>query len=264
MNRVSHLLITGGALAASMTIAMNASASPPGAEGTAATPTAGSSTATAPTAATTGPGTATEAGTAPGTATTPLWGTPVDVVVHDRLPPHRLVVVEWNPLALLAISKLSANVIVTPDDHHALVLNPFYASTTTAPIAIFDDTSLQAGGGPVATLPKQKFSGFGIELGYRYYWGEGGPRGFFVGPSLILGSFTAAAQDGSKTSYLDYGLAGDAGYQMLVADRVALSLGAGAQYVVSSKSIPDQQFPAWIYANTRVSPRVLFSLGWAL
>jgi hypothetical protein len=181
----------------------------------------------------------------------------VDVVIHDTPPPHRLVVVEWNPLPLLAIGKLSANVIVTPADHHALVLSAFYSSTTTVPLYVFD------GAGNPRQVPEQTFAGFGGELGYRYYWAKGGPRGFFVGPSFVFGSFTAKAQDGTKTPYLDYGLAGDAGYQMIVADRVALSLGGGVQYVATSKSIPDQQFPAWVYANSRVSPRLLMSVGWA-
>lgn len=181
-----------------------------------------------------------------------------DVVVHDPAPPHRLVVVEWNPLPLVTIGKLSANAVLTPGDHHAFVLSPFYAWTTTAPIDAVD------GAGNHTKLPEQEFSGFGAELGYRYYLGAGGARGMFLGPSLILGSFAARAQDGSKTPYLEYGVAADVGYQALVADRLSLSLGAGLQLAAPSKSIPDQQFPAWIYANRRVSPRLLFSIGWAL
>ena len=102
-----------------------------------------------------------------------------------------------------------------------------------------------------------------VEIGYRYYFGQGGPRGLFLGPSLILGAFDAKAQNGTSTSYADFGLAADIGYQVLVADRVSLSLGAGLQYTATSKSIPDQQFPAEIYANDGLRPRVLASLGWA-
>ena len=181
-----------------------------------------------------------------------------DVVIHDTPQPHRLVAIEWNPLPLPTIRKASANVIITPADHHALVLSPFYVSTTTESIDVVDDS------GRHTRLPEQKFYGFGAELGYRYYGGSGGPRGLFVGPSLVLGSFTAKAQDGTKTPYLDLGIAADVGYQVLVADRVALSLGGGIQYVAPSKSIPAQQFPASVYANSRVSPRLLFAVGWAL
>jgi hypothetical protein len=182
---------------------------------------------------------------------------PVDVVLHEAPPPRRVVAIEWNPLALLVIGKVSANVVVVPTDHHALVLSPFYASTTTAPIYIFD-----ASGG-MTQLPQQTFSGFGGEIGYRYYLGEGGPRGFFIGPSLMLASITAKAGDGGKTEFLDYGLAADAGWGALVTDKVAISLGGGLQYTATSKSIPSQQLPAAVYANNGVRPRVLFSVGWA-
>ncbi|MCL2725997.1 MAG: hypothetical protein FWD69_16350 [Polyangiaceae bacterium] len=182
----------------------------------------------------------------------------VDVVVRDDVPPpRRILSIEWNPLPLFAIGKLSANVVIAPIDHHALVLSPFYTSTKTEPVYIFDDA------GNSTQLPKQTFKGFGTEIGYRYYTGKGGPRGLFVGPSLIVGSLTATAQDGAKTHFVDMGLAADIGYQMLVTDRVAVSLGGGAEYLWPSKTIPRQQFPSRIYANRGVMPRVLASLGWA-
>lgn len=172
-----------------------------------------------------------------------------------------MVSIEWNPLALL-VNRISLSAIIVPVDHHALVLNPFYASTTTYSIALFDDESLQTGQ-PSAKLPAQTFQGFGGEIGYRYYTGEGGPRGLFVGPSLILAGMTANAQNGSQTSYFDFGIAADIGYELLVVDSVALAVGAGLQYSAPSKSLPNQQFPADVYANSRVLPRALASIGWA-
>jgi hypothetical protein len=190
-------------------------------------------------------------------AETPLPAdTPVDVVLHEAPPPRRLLAVEWNPLPLI-IGRLSANVVIAPIDHHALVLSPFYVSTTTAAIYVFDDQ------GNSTQLPRQAFSGFGGELGYRYYTGVGGPRGFFAGPSIILASMTAKAQNGSTTGYLDYGLALDVGYEMLVTDALALSLGAGVQYTAPDATIPSQQFPANVYANGKLLPRALASIGWA-
>jgi hypothetical protein len=183
--------------------------------------------------------------------------TPVDVVVREPPPPRRLVTVEWNPLPLLIMGKASANVVVVPVDHHALVINPFYTSTTTAPIWVTDSQGNQT------VAPQQSFKGFGGEIGYRYYIGQGGPRGFFAGPSFIIASMTATAQNGSETSFFDYGLALDVGYELLVADAVAISLGAGAQYVTQSKSIPNQQYPSDVYANTKLLPRALLSIGWA-
>lgn len=181
----------------------------------------------------------------------------VDVVIHDTPPPRRLLALEFNPLSLI-IGKVSASAVIVPVDHHALVLSPFYVSTTTNGIDVFDNQ------GNATQLPVQTFSGFGGELGYRYYTGLGGPRGFFAGPAIILGAMTARAQNGSSTGYLDYGLAADIGYELLVADRMALTLGGGVQYTMPSQSLPNQQFPADVYANSRLLPRALLSLGWAL
>jgi len=140
-------------------------------------------------------------------------------------------------------------------DHHALVLVPFYASTTTASLATTDAA------GNMIQLPQQTFSGFGGEIGYRYYSALGGPRGFFAGPSLLFGAMTAKAANGVDTLFQSYGLAADVGYEALVADRIALALGGGVQYQLTSKSIPDQRLPASLYANSRVAPRVLLALG---
>ena len=179
----------------------------------------------------------------------------VDVHIADASP-RRWVSIEFNPLSLV-IGKVSASVVLVPVSHHALVLSPFYASTTTNPIYVFNDEGMST------QLPQQTFSGFGGELGYRYYAGHRGPRGFFVGPSLIVSWMTATPQNGDKTSYVDYGFALDIGYELLVGDAVAVSLGLGGQYTTPSKSIPAQQFPADVYANSRVFPRALFSIGWA-
>jgi hypothetical protein len=183
-------------------------------------------------------------------------GIAVDVSLPPEASPRRIVTVEWNPLTLL-VGKVSGNVVLVPVSHHALVVTPFCVSTTTAPIYVFDDS------GNATQVPQQRFHGFGGELGYRYYSGEHGPRGWFAGPSLILGWLTATAQDGARLGYLDYGLAADLGYQMLVGDSLSLSLGAGVQYTRTSKAIPNQQFPADTYSNNLVRPRALLSLGWA-
>lgn len=183
---------------------------------------------------------------------------PVDVAIHDAPPPRRLLSVEWNPVSAVVYGKWGANAALVPVDHHALVVSPFYASNTTKPIYVPDNQ-----GNLSIQLPVQTFSGFGGEIGYRYYMGHGGPRGFFAGPSLVIAAMTATAQNGDKTSYFDYGLAVDAGYEVLVADDVALSFGAGAQYTTPSKSIPNQQFPALVYANSKFVPRALLSIGWA-
>jgi hypothetical protein len=180
----------------------------------------------------------------------------VDVTVKSAPTPHRTVGIEWNSFPALALGKFSVTAVVVPRDHHALVLTPFFVSSTTAPIYVFDDE------GNATQLPKQTFTGFGGELGYRYYFGLAGPRGLYLGPSLIVGAFNAAAQDGTHTGYGLFGLAGDVGYEALVADAVSLDLGAGLQFNWTDKAIPQQQFPANFYANRGLFPRVQLAVGW--
>jgi hypothetical protein len=198
----------------------------------------------------------------------------VDVRLAEAPPPHRTLTIEWNPLALF-IDRFSLNAVVVPGDHHALVLSPFYTWAGTAEYS----TGLNADGTPlvdttgaitgtkgasyVLNVPRQTFTGFGGELGYRYYFAEGGPRGVFLGPSLILEGITAKAYNGSETSFAGYGLAADLGYEALIADTVAVSVGVGGQYLLTSRSIPPQQLPASIYANERFYPRLLLSFGYA-
>jgi hypothetical protein len=192
---------------------------------------------------------------------------PVDVTIAEVPPTHRVLSLEWNPLALF-VDRFSVDLVVVPRDHHALVVSPFYTWASTVPYATGIDANgnqlMNAAGTPYTlNVLSQTFHGFGGELGYRYYFARGGPRGLFLGPSILLGDITATAGNGSQTSFLDYGIAADAGYEALVADRVAVTVGAGVQYTRTSKSIPDQQLPASIYANDDIHPRLLLSLGYA-
>lgn len=184
---------------------------------------------------------------------------PVDVAIHDEPPPRRYVSIAWNPVPVFTIGKLSFDVVIAPVNHHALVLSPFYVSTSTVPF----DVPSGPGGSPAYQLPKQSFEGWGGEIGYRYYFGLAGPRGAFVGASFILGSFNVTAQDTSQLHYWSFGGAIDAGYQMLVASRVSLAAGLGVQYTATDKTLPTQQWPAKIYANDGFNPRLLVAIGWA-
>jgi hypothetical protein len=182
----------------------------------------------------------------------------VDVKLSQNPPPRRVLSLEWNPLPLLATSRASFNVAFAPAEHHALTLSPFYSWAGTEPISLLD-----ASGTPTQRLPRQSFNGLGAELGYRYFTGAGGLRGFFVGPSLIAAHFVATAENGAQTPFWDLGVALDAGWQLLVADRLVVSLGGGVQVLVQDRSIPPQSFPARLYANGGVLPRLLLSIGWA-
>ncbi len=186
-----------------------------------------------------------------------------DVHVAPEAPRARRIAIEVLPLPIITdLGKWSADLVIVPIDHHALVVSPFYTTTSTAPIVIQDAT-----GAPMTQLPEQEFRGVGIEVGYRYYTGFAGPRGWFIGLSLIAVSMNERQGqfgDGSQTHYADLGLAVDAGYQVVIGDSVSLGLGAGVQGLITTKTIPDQQYPAKVYGNAGIWPRLLLSIGWAL
>jgi hypothetical protein len=190
----------------------------------------------------------------PATEPTPAFA-PVDVAVIEPTPARRVLAVEWNPVALF-IDRLSANVEIAPAEHHALVLAPYYFNTRT------DAFASLSGDFPVAHL-SQHFEGVGGEVGYRYYAGHGGLRGFFAGPSFILTAVKATDGAGGETSLMTYGGALDVGWQALVADDWVVSLGGGGEYTFTSKAVPDQQAPAAYYANSGLHPRALAAVGYA-
>jgi hypothetical protein len=181
-------------------------------------------------------------------------GTPV----RDEAPPRRVLSLEWNPVALL-LQRVSVNVEIAPAEHHALVVTPYYLYTSTSRFSRADPGQV----GTNEVVDAQRFEGFGGEIGYRYYGGRGGMRGPYVGISVFAMFPTASAGNGTQTSLTDYGAAADIGYQALVATRWLLSVGAGVQYTFVTKSIPDQQEPASVYANRGVLPRLDLSLGYA-
>ncbi len=181
--------------------------------------------------------------------------TPVDVAVNEPAPARRLFAIEWNPVALI-IHRLSANLEIAPVDHHALTLNGYYFNTRT-------DTFTDLEDGTLVTTRSQRFDGGGGEIGYRYYAGRGGLRGFFAGPSFTLARVSATDSAGAETSLFNYGIALDAGWQALVADDWVVSLGGGGTFTFTSKSLPDQQAPAAYYANGGLHPRALAAVGYA-
>jgi hypothetical protein len=187
-------------------------------------------------------------------ATEQRAGTPVP----EETLPRRVLTLEWNPVTLL-LQRVSANVEIAPAEHHAIVLTPFYFYARTSRFSRPDPG--QPGTNEV--VEAQRFDGFGGEIGYRYYFGAGGVRGPYAGVSVFAMFPTATAGDGTTTSFTDYGVAADIGYQALVASHWLASVGGGVQYTFVSRSIPNQQEPASVYANRGVLPRLDVSLGYA-
>lgn len=151
--------------------------------------------------------------------------------------------ITYNPLTI-QLERISANLEVVFASHHALVLTPFYATTTT------NEDSFN-----------NRFRGFGGEIGYRHYSGEDGPRGLFIGPSLLVGSYDAIPMNGDTKHFFNFGAAFDVGYQAILADRWVVGLGGGLQYTVPTVTFPKQELVASVYTDRGLRPRLLLSLG---
>lgn len=164
------------------------------------------------------------------------------VTVHEDAPVTRRIALSYNPLTLM-LQRYGGNVELLLASHHALGVSAYYAYARTN-----EDTN-------------NVFRGVGGEVGYRWYSGENGPRGFYVGPSFLLGRFEAIPSRGSATVYENLGGALDLGWQALVADRVLVGLGAGLQYTAPTASLPQQEVSASVYANAGLRPRLTFALG---
>jgi hypothetical protein len=152
------------------------------------------------------------------------------------------VAVQGNPLGLV-IGRYSADLEYLPEPHHALHLTPF----------------------GVYALPgvADQLTGFGGEVGYRWYSGTHGPHGVFFGASFIAAELeyqhTSSAPpplDASNdTQFVELGGAIDGGYQVIVLGNLAVGAGVGAQYIV------DTIEPRFEFAS---HPRHDLLYGWGL
>jgi len=171
----------------------------------------------------------------------------VDIKLAPFSPPQRrYVVIELTPLNL-EIRRYGGQVEIMPAEHHAVQLSAYYFNWTTGADS-FNNT----------------FRGIGGEMGYRYYFGDAGPRGFFLGPSFLLGAFDGVPQNGAVVHFENLGGAFDVGYQALLFDRLSLGAGLGLQYTAPTVDIPHQEVPASTVANAGLRPRFLLAFGVAL
>ncbi|HEU4406513.1 MAG TPA: DUF3575 domain-containing protein [Polyangiaceae bacterium] len=172
---------------------------------------------------------------------------------------HKRFAVALNPLAV-TIGRYSLQAEYLPAKHHALTLSPFY---TYAPVkAEINGQELDGG----------SLSGFGGELGYRFYSGNKGPNGFFVGPSLLFGAYSQSAPSGAQPegsrgseSFTSYGGAIDIGGQAVIGPGIVVGGGFGLQYTTTSRDIDTDNLnlASAIIAGGGVRPRFLFSAGYA-
>jgi hypothetical protein len=158
--------------------------------------------------------------------------------------------IQGNPLGVI-IGRYSADLEYLPAPHHALHLTPvgYFALPGVA----------------------DQYFGYGAEVGYRWYSGVDGPSGFFLGGSVLIGSFTYVhtAQPGvtvdasDDTTFAQVGGAIDAGYQLVFLGNLAVGAGVGVSYTVDTAS---PTFEAGnhnddLLYGAGLRPRALLSIG---
>jgi hypothetical protein len=132
--------------------------------------------------------------------------------------PFKSFALEANPLAA-TLGRYSIQGEWLPTEHHAIVLNPYFNHASSD--------------GP-NSLYTESFTGFGAELGYRYYTGSSGANGFFIGPSVIAATYSsstsgAIVNGGGDVSFTSIGGAVDFGGQWIIDPGVVVGFGAGLQ-----------------------------------
>ncbi len=187
-------------------------------------------------------------------ALTALVGTAPSVAHAEELDEgasFKSVGLQGNPLGLV-MGRYSADLEYLPAPHHALHLTPvgYFALPGVA----------------------DELIGGGAEVGYRWYSGEHGPHGFFVGGSVVALSleYIHAAQPGvpldasDDTKFAQIGGAVDAGFQVIILGNFAAGVGAGVEYTVDTTT-PNFEFQThpWhdLLYGPGLRPRALLSVG---
>lgn len=190
----------------------------------------------------------------PGAPTAPPPGyvappPPVDVAAGNPEETYKHFTLQANPLSA-GIGRYGVDVAYLPALHHGLVLNPFYQHV---------GAEVDINGVKSSTT----FSGFGGEVGYRFYTGERGANGFYVGPSVIFGSYSQSNSGGDKVSFTSVGGALDIGGQAIIGGGFTIGGGFGLQYTKTSTSFENLPFAAAVLAGGGVRPRILFTIGYS-
>lgn len=183
------------------------------------------------------------------------YAVPATVVQQPKPEPTHFAITT-NPLNLF-IGRYGINFEYQPVLHHGLIVSPHY-DHVNADVTVLTATSTITG--------TDNFSGFGAELGYRFYSGDKGFNGFFASPSLLLASYTAngatISQDNSSVSFTSIGWAWEVGGQGQIGGFV-IGGGGGMQYTHVSKDYAGLPAAAAIIAGGGWRPRLIMSLGGA-
>lgn len=169
--------------------------------------------------------------------------------------------VELNPLAIGA-GRYGINIEYALARHHVITGSGFYQAFPSYLLGVIMakaiDTSHGAAGRP------------GGELGYRFYTGQRGANGFFVGASgvampLPLPHVTPDYK-GDVVTVMGFGGALDVGIQAITDSGFTIGGGLGAMYLAydtpNLPNAPAGVAPVKLYAP-HFLPRALLSAGWS-
>jgi hypothetical protein len=170
---------------------------------------------------------------------------------------RKYVTVTFNPLSML-LGHYGGNVEIVPFVHHGITITGFYVNTFES---VYEN-------GKPDTRRDQRVTSAGGELGYRFYSGERGANGFFIGPSLLISPIFYArdSADGrGETAHLHaIGGAVDLGGQLVTKFGLTFGGGVGVQYL--PYKLPTNHQPEILGKfdiNPQVLPRFLLTMGWS-
>lgn len=160
--------------------------------------------------------------------------------------PYKQFSVLFNPLSAI-VGRYSFDLIYLPARHHGIVFNPY-------------GQFVSAEAGSVKT----EYSNYGAELGYRFFTGERGANGFFIGPFATYTAYNTKTTSGgtsAEASFRAYGVGADLG-GMHVFD-FGLTIGGGFGLMWLRGSGGDGAATSSTVKVEGVLPRFLFSIGYS-
>ncbi|GAC1352786.1 MAG: hypothetical protein NVS3B20_24550 [Polyangiales bacterium] len=172
--------------------------------------------------------------------TTPARAEETSSITSNEGRPSALAV-EINPASPI-VGYWGATLEAMLGEHHALLLSGHYDYAPSSSQIVF--------------------SGGAGELGYRYYSGRSAMRGLYVGPSLLVGFYTANPAVGDRFTFRGFGGAVDVGYQE-VFGHLVMGIGVGAQYTRVTENFEQVIGTPAVIAVGGLRPRLLLSIGYA-
>jgi hypothetical protein len=164
--------------------------------------------------------------------------------VHERPPARIVAMLTLNPVPLIW-GRVSVNLELLFEAHHALVLSP----NVLLPNADRGGLLAQALG-----FATSASSGAGGEIGYHYWshyhWWPGQLVGVYWGPSFLLGETNNTTAGGGTGAWGYWGAALDIGQQTVFGSGFTAGAGLGVGFVRMASS-------------SAIFPRFLVQVGWA-